>query len=182
MPFQQPLDSNYRPIAGPSDGQKPTYIASITGLVVAASATDIFTVTPGSAPVRITRLRISGTKTTAGADVDIQLIKRSAADTGGTSTAPTKVAYDSADTASTAAIAAYTVNPTGLGTAIGTLTVDSVFVGLATAQTGILDHRFGDRPAKAVVLRGTETLAVNLNGVTVGGGAFDISVEYTEDV
>ncbi|SRR6266699_989119 len=180
MPQQQ-LDTNYRTIAGPTDGQKPTYIASITGLVVAASATDIFTITPGSAPVRIIRARVSGIKTTAGADVDIQLIKRSAADTGGTATNPTKVAYDSADPASTATINAYTANPTGLGAAIGTLTVDSLFVGLSTVATSILDLAFGNRPAKAIVLRGTETFAINLNGVTVGGGAFDISVEYTED-
>src|SRR5204863_4895248 len=118
MPVQQ-LDTNYRTIGGPTDGQKATYGASITGLVVAASATDIFAIT-GSATkiVRITRLRISGVRTT-GTDTDIQLIKRSTANTGGTSTNPTKVAYDSNDPASTATINAYTANPTGLGTAIG---------------------------------------------------------------
>ena len=63
--------------AVPVDGQKATYAASITQLAVAASATDIFTLT-GSATktIRVTRLRVSGIKTTAGADVDVQLIIR----------------------------------------------------------------------------------------------------------
>src|SRR5215471_9766749 len=105
MPVQQLRDSNYQVIPGPTDGQKATYAAAITGLVPVASATDIFTLTgSNSATIRVTRLRISGIKTSAGADVDIQLIKRSAADTGGTSTNPTKVAYDSVDPASTATV------------------------------------------------------------------------------
>ena len=165
----------------PVDGQRATYAASITGLASASSATDIFTIT-GSASmvVRVTRIRISAIKTSAGADVDIQLIKRSTADTGGTATNPTAIPYDSLDPAATATIAAYTANPT-TGTAVGTFAVDSVWVGLATAQTGLMSHDFGNRPAHAVTLRSaSEVLAVNLNGVTVGGGAFDIWVEWTE--
>jgi hypothetical protein len=164
------------------DGFKASYAASVTGLVVAASATDIFTII-GSATktVRITRLRISGIKTTAGAAVDIQLIKRSTADTGGTSTAPTIVPYDSANAAATAVVAAYTANPT-LGTAVGTLIVDSIFVPLATASGTAMDYIFGNRPSQAIVLRGVaQQLAVNLNGVTVGGGAFDIWCEFSEE-
>jgi hypothetical protein len=166
----------------PIDGSKATYAASITGLVAVASATDIFTIT-GSASkiVRITRLRISGIKATASADVDIQLIKRSAANTSGTSTAPAIIPYDSLSSPATAVVAAYTANPT-VGNAVGTLAVDSLFVAVTTAQTGILDHNFGNRPAQALVLRSAaEVIAVNLNGVTVGGGAFDIWCEFTEE-
>lgn len=166
----------------PTDGLKMTYAASVTGLLSASSATDIFTIT-GSATkiVRITRIRVSGIKTTAGADIDIQFIKRSVANTGGTSTAPTIVPYDSANTAATAVVTAYTANPT-VGTAIGTIAVDSVFIALATAQTGFIDHTFGNRPAQSIVLRGAaEVFAVNLNAVTVGGGAFDVWCEFSEE-
>lgn len=165
-----------------SDGLRATYAASILGLAVAASATDIFTIL-GSATktVRITRLRISGTKTTAGAAIDVQLIIRSAADTAGTKTNPTLIPYDSASAPATAIVAAYTTNPT-LGTTVGTLVADSVFVALNTAASGLLDYTFGNRPAQAIVLRGVaQQLAVNLNAVTVGGGTFDLWVEWTED-
>lgn len=165
-----------------ADGLKATYAASVTALAPVASATDIFTITGSTTKiVRITRLRISGIKTTAGADVDIQLIKRSTANTAGTSTTPTIIPYDSTSNAATAVINAYTANPT-VGTAVGTLAVDSLWVALTTAQTGILEHNFGNRPAQAIVLRSNaEVLAVNLNGVTVGGGAFDIWCEFSEE-
>lgn len=174
----------YAPIwVAPVDGQKATYAASINGLALASSATDIFTI-KGSATktVRIRKLRISGIKTTAGAQVIFQLIKRSAANTGGTSTAPALVPYDSASAAATAVIAAYTANPSGLGTAVGTLAVDSVYIPLATENAAPLSYNFGDGPSSTIVLRGTsQFLALNLNGVTVGGGALDIWVELTEE-
>jgi hypothetical protein len=167
------------------DGKRPTYAAGIQGLAVAASATDIFTVT-GSATktIRIIRMRISGIKTGAGAAIDIMLLKRSTADTLGTSTAPNAIPYDSADAAATAVITAYTANPT-VGTLVntgGVVLVDSLFVPLATASGGQLNWEFGNRPARALVLRGVaQQLCLNLNGVTVAGGAFDIAVEWTED-
>lgn len=164
------------------DGQKATYAAGITQLVVAASATDIFTIAgSASKTVRITRVRLSGIKTTAGAAVDVQLLLRSTADTAGTKTNPTAIPFDSNSAAATAVVAAYTANPT-LGTSVGLIGVDSVFVPLATAAGGQLDWNFGNRPEQAIVLRGaTQQLCVNLNGVTVGGGAFDIWCCWTEE-
>lgn len=164
------------------DGQRYTYSAAIQGLAPAASATDIFTLTgSASMTVRLLRVRVSGIKTTAGAAVDFQLLKRSTADTGGTSTAPTIIPYDKNSPAATAVVAAYTANPTA-GTSVGLLAVDNIFIPLATAAGGLIDWNFGNRPGQAIVLRGAADQAcLNLNGVTIGGGALDVWVEWTED-
>lgn len=169
------------------DGYKASYAAAIQGLVPAASATDIFTIAgSGTKTIRITRLEVSGIATTI-VDTSVQFIVRSTADTGGTSTAPTAVKYDSTNPAATATIAAYTANPTGLGTSVGLVRTSKCIFNLvaptAGSESGRLIEDFGDRPAQAVVLRGaTQVLAVNLNGVTISGGSLDISVEWTEDL
>ena len=159
-----------------------TYAAAVTGLVTAASATDVFTIT-GSATklIKITRINIDGT-TTAAATISIQLIKRSTANSAGTSTTPAAVPYDSSSSAATAVVRAYTANPT-LGTTVGTLRSDRVFVPLATASGDEMVYEFG--PAKAtqsITLRGTnEVLAVNFSATTVAGPLFNIAVEWTEE-
>lgn len=167
-----------------NDGLRATYSASITALASAASATDIFTITGSSTKtVRITRLEISGQATTAAA-AQVVLLVRSAANTSGTSTSPTAVPHDSNSAAATATIKAYTANPT-TGALVGNLKAAYVFLAApatATVASEPLFLDFGLRPSQAIVLRGTaQVLAINLNGVTVTGGAFDINVEWTED-
>ena len=168
----------------PVDGGKVTYRASAKALASAASATNLFTIT-GSASkvVRVTRLEVSGQATTAAA-AQVLVIVQSAADTGGTATQPTAVPHDSLSPAATATINAYTANPT-VGAAVGTIYESYVFLAApATATVGsdklVLD--LGNRPSQAIVLRGVaQVLAVNLNGATVTGGAFDINIEWTEE-
>lgn len=171
-------------VVAPVDGQKATYSSAILGLVPAASATDVFTLAgSASKTVRVTRVSVSGTQTTAG-EVDIQLLKRSTADTGGTSTAPAAVPHDSADAAATATVAAYTANPAVLGTLVGSIRTRKAQIGSPATVTSQSETEwlFGNRPAQAVVLRGTaQVLAVNLNGVTVTGGSLNVSIEWTEE-
>ncbi len=161
-----------------------TYSAAIGGLVAAASATDIFTIT-GSASkiVYITRIALMGTQTTASSR-DIYLIKRSSANTNGTSSTLTNVPLDSNNAAATAVVRAYTANPSGLGTAVGNIRTRKVFVSLASGNTSNADEmilEFGTRNTQPLVLRGTsELVAINLNGVTIAGNSFCISVEWTE--
>ena len=72
----------------PVDGGKATCSAAKIGLVPASSATDVFTIT-GSATktVRVTRIEITATTTAATpAALDVLLLKRSTANSGGTST------------------------------------------------------------------------------------------------
>jgi hypothetical protein len=172
------------------DGLDATYSAAITNLVPAASATDIFTLT-GSATktIRITRVSVSATSSAAtAAALDCVLLKRSTANTAGTSTNPTKVPYDSASAAATATVNAYTANPT-TGTLVGNFHVQKLIQPLATYTATDFPPmqpiiwEFGIRPSQAIVLRGTgEVFAVNLNGVTATATAsFDISIEWTEE-
>ena len=178
------LDPRSFLITTPVDGFKQTYSAAILGLAVANTPTDIFTIN-GSATktIRVTRIAFTAIQTTA-AQRDVVIIKRSAANTGGTSSAVTAVPHDSSNAAGTASVKAYTVNPTGLGATVGNFRTRKVFVGTAAGTQNsdefIVD--FGDRPGQAIVLRGTaETLAINLNAVTSAGNSCDISIEWTEE-
>jgi hypothetical protein len=170
----------------PTDGGKTTYTASFSGAVTAAAATDIFTIT-GSATktVRVISVSVSGIQTTAGAAV-INLIKRSTANTAGTSTAPSAIPFDSNDPAATATVLAYTANPT-VGTQVGTTPFKTIRKEIPTAAFANSDYNpyvwtFGDLPGKAVVLRGTtQVLAVNLNAASLAGNNMSLSVTWTEE-
>lgn len=167
--------------AGIAGAAAEAYSASILSLVPAAAATDIFTIT-GSATktVRVTEVNLQCTETTAGA-VAVQLVKRSTADTGGTSSAPTRVPHDSTSPAATATVLAYTANPT-TGTLVGPVR--------ATRENWLAPASVANAPRMPftlyngvpVVLRGVnEVLAVNLNGVTVTGGNCALWTAWTEE-
>lgn len=157
------------------------YSAGIISLVPVASATDIFTIT-GSATrtVRVTELSLQCTQTVAGT-VAVQLVKRSTANTGGTSTAPTAVAHDSGSAGATATVLAYTANPT-TGTLVGVVR--------ATRENWLAPATAANAPRNPftfynglpIALRGTsQVLAVNLNGVTVTGGTCSLWASWTEE-
>jgi hypothetical protein len=157
----------------------PVYSASAVNITSAATATDIFTIT-GSATknVRIHRVTVTATLGTAAAQ-NVMLIKRSAANTGGTSATVTNVPLDSSYAAATATVRSYTVNPTGLGAAVGTLRVRRIAMPLATASAlDVADFAF----SVPVILRGTaQVLSVNLNSGNTGAAVFSAFVEWSED-
>ncbi len=165
---------------------QPGYSSAIFGLVPPASATDIFEIKgSGTKTVKIVRIRVSCVATAA-AVLDIGLVKRSTANTSGTSTAPTIVPVDSADAAATAAVKAYTANPT-TGTLVGLMRADKITCSTPTSsavQSDIL--LYGDdvqAGGRAITLRGTaESIALNLNGVSPPAGIlFNISEVHTEE-
>jgi len=164
------------------DTGKDTYAAVATPFAYAASGTDIFTITGSNTrTVRIIRISITGTQTT-GAMRDVFLIKRSAANTGGTSITLTNVPYDSNSIAATAVVRRYTANPSGLGAAVGTVSGSKFFLSGTGVVAGSIFVEFGPRYGQAIVLRGTsELLAVNMNAVTSTGNSMTISVEWTEE-
>jgi hypothetical protein len=157
------------------------YSAAVQGLAPAATPTDVFTIAGSATKVILpTKIVISCTQTTAGS-IDVLLIKRSSADTLGTSTAPAKVPHDSTSAAATATLAAYTANPT-LGTAVGNVgTYKLACLAPATATPeDVLIEKF-NLLATPLLVRGTaEQLVVNLNSVTVSGGSFNIRIEWVE--
>src|SRR6266571_2441944 len=177
--------------AAPIDGQRATYSAAKVGLVPGSSATDIFTITgSASKTIRVTRIEIVGTTTSAtAAALDVLLLKRSTANTGGTSTgSPTAVPHDSLSAAASATVLSYTAVPT-TGTLVGTaIRNQKLMLTLATytatdfPPVAPVIWDFGSRPAQAIVLRGiAEVLAINLNTTTpTATASFDIAIEWTE--
>lgn len=161
-----------------------TYSAtSAIAFNAANNATDIFTIT-GSATkiIKVLRVGFSATQTTAGT-ANVLLVKRSTANSAGTSAAATAIPHDSNDVAATATVLNYTANPT-VGTAVGTIRAYRAFIPApATASTvTYYEFTFGSLPEKAVVLRGTgQVLALNLNATTITGNAFTCFVEWTEE-
>lgn len=165
-----------------TDGNRTTYSASFNGLVAASSPTDIWTISGSSSrTIRISRITVTATQSTS-AQRDILLIKRSSANTGGTSTTATIASHDSNNIAPTAVIRGYTANPSGLGTSAGVLRTRKVFIGAGTSNSDEFLIEFGTRNDQALVLRGTAEFAcINLNGVTSASNSFNISVTWTEE-
>ena len=153
------------------------YSAAVANLTSANATTDLFTI-QGSATktVSIERVEIYATGSVAQVRT-VLLIKRSTANTGGTSTSPTAVPHDSNNTAATATVFAYTANPT-VGTSAGNVRTGLLLANTTAAAGSPLVWAFEDQP---IVLHGTaQELSVNLNGVTTTGGSFDIAVQWTE--
>lgn len=164
----------------------PSYYASTgaTGVTVAASATDIFEITGNATTdVLVTSLKVSCTQTTGGTLAStFQVLRRSTAD-GAASTNLTKGQDDTGTSASSiaaAGVGVYTANPS-LGTTDSN--IDSYAIGCpAPATIGPNDIYILNRRQKPIVLQGTtQQLVVNLNGKTVTGGIFYISVEWIEE-
>lgn len=164
--------------------QRPTYSAATTGLATAASATDFLTLTGATGiTTRITYVQCSGIASTVGT-ADIVALKRSTANSAGTSTAPTIVPHDANSAAASSTILAYTANPT-TGTLVGNVRTGKL--GLPLANTGAINGSliwdFATRPGtQEIVLRAaTQVFALNGAGATLAAGAaLDCNVEWTE--
>lgn len=162
-----------------------TYAASGVGIAVAATATDVFTL-KGSASriVTVTAVDCSGSATGAGVAL-IQLIKRSTTNTGGTSTAPTPVSFDTANVLpATAVLSAYTANPT-VGTPVGTLGAKTLGLALLATGADTPDTSWNfvqDNFSKPIVLRGiAQSLSINMGGVaTLAGETVSCTFKWTE--
>lgn len=169
---------------------KATYVASSAIFTPPASATDVWTFTgSGSKTCKILMILLNykvGTITTTN---DFYLVKRSTANTGGTSSTVTSVPLDSNNAAATATIKTYTANPT-LGSTVGQLQCLST-IGTSTAGQAVgtnssntlialYDHRITGQP---ITVRGTgEVLALNNNGSTVANsGTLSVTVYFTEE-
>lgn len=158
---------------------KRTYSAAFQ-IVPAANPTDVVEIL-GAANrlVEITKIIIGGVQTTAG-QMLVDLIKRSAANTTGTSTNATKVPHDATDAAASATIKKYTVNPGGLGAAVGSVRSARLPIGKATDLIAPSEINFAERGKPVTLNAATESLCLNLGGVTLTGGTLDVSIEWTE--
>lgn len=166
-----------------STPQYNTYAGAWTAVTAAATATDVACIS-GSATktVAVYQMQMTGVATTA-TSTDLQVVKRSTANTGGTTGAVTAVPKDSANPAATATVVYYTANPSALGTAVGVMHADKYTF---TAPTGapantIIPYKFGDPGTQPIILRGTaQSLCFNMNGVTPAGTVFSGDIVWTE--
>lgn len=160
------------------------YAAGIQGFSLAATPTDFLRIS-GSATktIRVTSILVYGTETPllgGGAIRDIVVLKRSTANTGGTTTAVVRVPVDSATAAATASIVAYTTNPTTTGTLVGTIASHK----LTDPTTGTVSAQYGLQLIDAnspIILRGTaEGLCLNGLGVTRNTDLHSITINWEE--
>lgn len=167
-----------------------TYSAGITDLLLSTTATDAFTISgSGTKVIKVRKIvisgHISGNTTTIN---DICLVKRSSANTGGTSTVSTNVAYDSQNSAATAVVRSYTVNPTALGTEVGTFGQTNIVIGPNSTgannpiQYVPVIYDFTAECKQPIVLRGiSEFLCLNFTGTVPASTSFEIYIEWTEE-
>lgn len=169
-----------------------TYKYSSLGNVPAATQTDLFTIAgSASKTIRVTKIVIGGANSAGQVYRGVQIIRRSAVDSGGTPSNPAALARDTQNAAATATLTLFTAAPSGLGTTVGTL--DScrlIFVQTATtfSTPDVCAFTYGVNDDQLTVLRGaTDVLAINFLGATAGVTAtattdfIDIDVEWTEE-
>lgn len=179
----QPLAANasYFPSTQITDNKETAYCGSTPVFTTAASATDIFNFKgSGTKTIYIRKITWKQANSAAGGTHQVYLIKRSTANSGGTSSALTAVPLDSNFASATASGVYYTANPT-TGTSVGTISHGIFLVGsvLLNFNNVLFDSTKGGAP---IVLRGTsESISVNYNGVTdaIGTSAV-VDIEWSE--
>jgi len=166
------------------EGRKPTYSAALIAYTPYAAPQDIVGLAgSASKQVRVLRFAVSGRATSAN-QLDVQLVKRSSADTGGTPSALAAVVHDSNDAAASAAVTSYGAAPSP-GTLVGAIRAQQI--NLSAAGSGgaavPVEFDFGTVNDKSIVLNSaSEGLYLNLNGATMPGGTvLNVFVEWSEE-
>jgi hypothetical protein len=171
--------------------RNPTYTASSVGLVPAASATDIFCISPGTTKnIAVRRITIAGTAGTA-ITTPFLVYRRVSLDTGGTAATslalPVPVPNFPGDAASNSTLTAYTANPTVVDSSPSLMQTMLVDLPVTTAAGGNVVHEriWGtgiDMFSKGLDLQKntTQQLCINLNGVSVSSGVLSINMEWQE--
>lgn len=166
---------------------KPTYSASNVFVPNTAAGTGTTTdvcVLAGSATktIKVRRILFNLVATTAITD-PIAVLKRSTANSGGTSVSLTPVPFDANSSAATAVFTVYTANPT-VGTLVGVIADPMFSVGNLTtggAQAFPSQILFGQL-GSPIVLRGVaQSVAVNFNNYQYAANLASCTMEWTED-
>jgi hypothetical protein len=148
-------------------------------------AGDVFTIT-GSATrtIRVAKITVTArlATTTAGYGT-VALVRRAAADTGGTPVALSSFARDTLNGAATAGITLYSAAPT-VNSTVGTLDSCRLFFPTAAAVPDVCAFTLGVNNDQMTVLRGATdilALAFVVDGTTGAPITADIDVEWTEE-
>ncbi len=164
-----------------TEGAKATYSVGVAAFTPVATATDFWTLVGSATKTgRLLRLTISGIATAA-ISQDIQLIKRTTANSGGTSAQPTIGQHDSNDAAPTCVVNTYSVNPT-TGTSGGVVRSAKLNLGAAGAA-GKIEWDFTTRNSKGLVLRGiAQAYCLSWGGAAIPSGTLlCVDAEFSEE-
>lgn len=171
---------------GQSSGM-PTYVTSGSAYAGYATPTDFLVLSnPGTKTLLVTQAQLQIAQTAA-AGFTLFFVRRSALNTGGSSTLPAIVSLDSTNAAATGVATLYTAAPTTSGTA------STVFTVTATTTTGGIGTIFGLQNAartqtttvidlrQPITIRPNESLALNSGGVALPTGfAASYFLEWVE--
>ena len=169
-----------------------TYSYAQLGITPAGSPTDFLTITGSSTRgVHISKITVSGLVSGTGnaiGQLNPQIVRRTAANTGGTFTEPAISTNDSANAGAGAYVSLYSANPTAVGAAAATMAVCRLNLSAATTAGGapqVCAFNFGVTNDQVVTLRGTsDILALNFGtGATAvpTGATVDVNIEWTEE-
>lgn len=179
----QPLAANasYFPSTQITDNKETAYCGSTPVFTTAASATDIFNFKgSGTKTIYIRKIVWRQATVSSTGTIQVYLLKRSTANSGGTSSALTAVPLDSNFASATASGVYYTANPT-TGTSLGTISHCMLVSGGAIWPGTIYTLFDSTKGGSPIVLRGTsESVSVNFNGVTNGIGNSVVDIEWSE--
>lgn len=173
------------PTSAPPPIQLSTFRAAVTALQAPLGGTgDLFCI-QGSASrlIKVKQITVSGSDTTAQV-YSFALVKRSTANSGGTSTVPVAVPLDTTQnvTAATATLAAYTVVPSSPGTLVGNIGARAV--SFATGATPSTTWSWDPTQLYSDVrLRGVaQSMCLNAPAAfTTAGPLLAIEVTWTEN-
>lgn len=167
-----------------------SFNANATAYAAYATPTDMVGICGSATRVVVVTSAWMDIGSTSAALQTVYFIKRSTADTGGTSTAVTPTAYDSTDRLlPTATVMKYSVIPSALGTVDGILAIKQVVSSVLTAAyTDVSLYGLPGPSAelirftRPVVLRGTgDCLYINYNGAALTSGfASKFGFDWTE--
>ncbi len=177
--------TTYRTMPVQVQAAQPTYVAS--GVANAAYATPTDTVCLKGAAGKLIRVNsfVIQMNATAATIVTWYLVKRSALNTGGTSTAPAGIPTDSASAAATGTIALYSAAPT-TGTSLGSVSFVQGITGASTTSVGatfnLVSERSSTEFSQPIVLRNAaEEVCANFAGVAwPAGGTYNWSIRWSE--
>lgn len=158
----------------------PTFSACTAVFTPPTTPTDAFEIT-GSAnkDIQILKIVVSGKATSATQTKDWTIRKRSTNDTAGTSVATTKVPFDSTKSAPTATVRHYTANPT-VWTDVGILHTESLTVPANYGKIWEIDFTQMLNAQPYMLNAVTESLVLNLWGISITGLELQVSVLFTE--
>jgi len=174
------------PLPAPPASTFGSFVAVTSPFTPGATPQDVFTIT-GSATRRVdvTKMMITTVQTTAGFNI-WSIVKRSAANVGGASSAVAGVPTDKAFPAATATVLQYTSNPTTFGTLVGGMWTGRIAAPTATALPSFDAEKSvfnGSGIARPITLTGVnDVLAWNFGAQTLPPGlSVQASVWWTEN-